>query len=61
MPLAYRVPDTDADARILGSGSSTYSSYDIAGVGDLNADGFDDLAINMYGSTAFRIFFGGTL
>ena len=53
--------DTDADARILGSGSSTYSSYDIAGVGDLNADGFDDLAINVYGSTAFRIFFGGTL
>lgn len=53
--------DTDADARILGAGSSTYSSYDIAGVGDLNADGYDDLAINVYGSRAFVLFFGGTL
>ncbi len=40
---------SDADARILGADASDVSAWSVAGVGDVNADGYDDLVIGVPG------------
>lgn len=52
--------DSVADAHIGGSSSRSYLGYDVASPGDLDLDGYEELAINVYGETSVGVFFGGS-
>ena len=39
----------NADRKIVGEGASDYAGYALAGVGDVDADGYDDLLVGAFG------------
>jgi len=41
---------TDADASFKGEAENDYSGYSVAGAGDVNNDGYDDILIGAYGN-----------
>lgn len=50
-----------ADAHIAGTATSSYFGYNLAGLGDLDDDGYDELGITTYSAYTFSVFFGGAL
>ncbi|MBU0729153.1 MAG: FG-GAP repeat protein, partial [Proteobacteria bacterium] len=42
-----------ADAVFMGGVSGDYNGYSVAGAGDVNGDGFDDLLIGVYGADSY--------
>jgi len=50
-----------ADAHIIGSGSSRYFGYSLAGLGDLDNDGYEELGVSTYAEYSFSVFYGGAL
>ena len=43
-----------ADAKFYGESSSDVAGYDVAGVGDTDGDGFDDLLVGAYAHDAYN-------
>ena len=58
-PLEPGYTLSTADATILPD-DDVYLGHDIAGVGDINGDGIDDLAIGTYNTATTSFFFGGS-
>ncbi|MBM4367131.1 MAG: VCBS repeat-containing protein, partial [Deltaproteobacteria bacterium] len=52
-----------ATSTFTGGASSYYLGYDVAGLGDVNGDGYDDVAIGMHGYVSYtgrvRVYHGG--
>ncbi len=58
-PLSDTYTLSTADAVIVPT-SAMYLGQDIAGVGDIDGDGVDDLAVGAYNAATVWLFFGGT-
>jgi len=52
-PVSGNVDLIDADQKLLGENSSDYAGNYVSGVGDVNADGYDDIVIGAYGDSDF--------
>lgn len=50
--------DTADAGRVLGSSSASYAGYSVAGVGDTNADGFDDVIVGCTGEDEAWLVYG---
>lgn len=57
LDATYSLDTVDA---VVVSESSIYFGHDIAGVGDVNGDGVDDLAMSGYSNSMVWVFFGGS-
>ena len=51
-PVSGRVDLSTADARLMGEEGFDYAGYSVAGVGDVNGDGYDDVLVGAYGHDA---------
>jgi hypothetical protein len=57
LDATYSLATTDA---VIVPTSAVYLGHDIAGVGDVNGDGVDDLAMSAYNDDMIWVFFGGS-
>ncbi|MFT5686592.1 MAG: hypothetical protein ACI8RZ_007548, partial [Myxococcota bacterium] len=57
LDAAYTLDSADA---VLMPTSAIFLGHDIAGVGDINGDGVDDLAVGAYNGSTVWLFFGGS-
>jgi hypothetical protein len=51
-PLSGTIPLSTSEGILTGQGAQDYSGYAVAGVGDTDADGYEDMLIGAYGADA---------
>jgi hypothetical protein len=51
-PIDGKLDPDEADAKLLGEAPGDHAGYSVAGAGDVNGDGFDDVLVGAHGSGA---------